>query len=260
MYTTLKSVLKEASELNMAIGAFNTHNLEMVQAIVKAANNQRTPVIIQTSEGTAKYVGMRTLVAVCKSLAEEYGVNVDLHLDHAKNWDNIREAVDAGFGSVMFDGSALPFKENILGTRRVVEDGVAVASDAVRLTDPAQAVEFIDKTDIDALAVAIGTNHGQYKSKTNINFDVLKSIYEVAQRPLVIHGGTGVSDNDIHRVIDLGIRKFNVGTELLVQWNRKSKELYDSNKENTSNRNNVIPALDVVQEVVEHKISLFKNI
>ena len=137
---------------------------------------------------------------------------------------------------------------------------VAVASDAVRLTDPAQAVEFIDKTDIDALAVAIGTNHGQYKSKTNINFDVLKSIYEVAQRPLVIHGGTGVSDNDIHRVIDLGIRKFNVGTELLVQWNRKSKELYDSNKENTSNRNNVMPALDVVQEVVEHKISLFKNI
>ena len=85
MYTTLKSVLEEASELNMAIGAFNTHNLEMVQAIVKAANNQRTPVIIQTSEGTAKYVGMRTLVAVCKSLAEEYGVNVDLHLDHAKN-------------------------------------------------------------------------------------------------------------------------------------------------------------------------------
>jgi fructose-bisphosphate aldolase class II len=280
MYTTLKNVLAEASELNMAIGAFNTHNLEMVQAIVKAANNQKTPVIIQTSEGTAMYVGMKTLVAVCKSLADEYGVDVDLHLDHAKKWDNIREAVDAGFGSVMYDGSALPFKENVLGTKRVVEyahaagasveaelgtvggteDGVVVDSDAVRLTEPSQAVEFIDKTDIDALAVAIGTNHGQYKSKTHINFEVLKSIYEVAKRPLVIHGGTGVSDEDIHHVIDLGIRKFNVGTELLVQWNRKSKELYDTNKENTSNRNNVIPALEAITKVVEYKISLFKNI
>ncbi len=280
MYTTLEKVLEEADELNMAVGAFNTHNLEMVQAIVRAACNQRTPVIIQTSEGTAKYVGMKTLVAVATSLADEYGVNVDLHLDHAKNWDNIREAVDAGYGSVMFDGSALPFKENILGTKRVVEyahaagasveaelgtvggteDGVAVDAGEVRLTDPDDAVEFIDKTGIDALAVAIGTNHGQYKSKTHINFEVLDSIHKVATKPLVIHGGTGVSDDDIHHVIDLGIRKFNVGTELLVRWNRTSKELYDTNKENCSNRNNVVPALDVITEIVEHKISLFKNI
>lgn len=280
MYTTLKNVLAEADQLNMAIGAFNTHNLEMVPAIVRAASNQKTPVIIQTSEGTANYIGMRTLVAVVKSLADEYGVDVDLHLDHAKNWDNIRAAVDAGYTSVMFDGSALPFKENILGTKRVVEyahaagasveaelgtvggteDGVVVENNNVRFTDPDDAVEFIEKTDIDALAVAIGTNHGQYKSKTNIHFDVLESIHAVAPRPLVIHGGTGVSDDDIHHVIDLGIRKFNVGTELLVQWNRKSKELYDTNKENTSNRNNVMPALEVITEIVEHKISLFKNI
>ena len=207
MYTTLKSVLAEADDLNMAIGAFNTHNLEMVPAIIHAACNQKTPVIIQTSEGTAKYVGMRTLVAVVKSLSDEYGVDAVLHLDHAKDWDNIREAVDAGFTSVMYDGSAFPFKENILGTRQVVEyahaagasveaelgtvggteDGVAVESKEVHLTDPADAVEFIKQTGIDALAVAIGTNHGQYKSKTHINFDVLKSISDVATRPLVIH-------------------------------------------------------------------------
>lgn len=280
MYTTLKSVLAEADDLNMAIGAFNTHNLEMVQAIIRAACNQKTPVIIQTSEGTAKYVGMRTLVAVVKSLSEEYGVDAVLHLDHAKDWGNIREAVDAGFTSVMYDGSAFPFKENILGTKQVVEyahaagasveaelgtvggteDGVAVKSKEVHLTDPADAAEFIKQTGIDALAVAIGTNHGQYKSKTHIDFDVLESINDVATRPLVIHGGTGVSEDDIHHVIDLGIRKFNVGTELLVQWNRKSRELYDANKENTSNRYNVMPALDVITKVVEHKISLFKNI
>ena len=279
MYTTLRDVLAEAEQLNMAIGAFKTHNLEMVQAIIKAANNQKTPVIVQTSEGTATYIGMKTLVAVCRSLAGEYGVNVDLHLDHAKDWDIIREAVDAGYASVMFDGSALPFKENILGTKRVVEyahaagtsveaelgtvggteDGIAVADSTVRLTDPNDAVEFVGKTGIDALAVAIGTNHGQYKSKTNINFEVLEAIHQVVAKPLVIHGGTGVSDEDVHGVIDRGIRKFNVGTELLVQWNRTSRELYDSNKENASNRNNVVPALEVVIGIVEHKISLFKN-
>lgn len=280
MYTTLVGMLSEAEELNMAIGAFNAHNLEMVPAIVRAASNQKTPVIIQTSEGTAKYVGMRTLVSVVRSLADEHGVDVALHLDHAKNWDNIREAVDAGYTSVMFDGSSLPFKENILGTKRVVEyahaagasveaelgtvggteDGVVVAANDVHLTNPQDAVDFIEKTGIDALAVAIGTNHGQYKSKTNINFDVLESIHRVATRPLVIHGGTGVSDGDIHKVIDRGIRKFNVGTELLVQWNLRSRELYSSNKENTSNRNNVVPALETITEVVEQKIRLFKNI
>lgn len=280
MYVTLREVLAEADQLNMAIGAFNTHNLEMTSAIVRGANNQRTPVVIQTSEGTARYVGMRALVAVARSLAEEYGVNVVLHLDHAKDWDTIRSAIDAGYSSVMFDGSSLPFKENVLGTRRVVEyahaagasveaelgtvggteDGVAVSAQDVRFTNPDDASAFIELTDIDALAVAIGTNHGQYKSKTNIHFDVLKAIKEVTTRPLVIHGGTGVSDADIHRVIKLGIRKFNVGTELLVQWNRLSRELYDTHRENVSNRENVVPALDAITAIVENKIGLFKNL
>ena len=105
----------------MAVGAFNTHNLEMCPSIIRVAARLHTPVIIQTSEGTASYVGHRNLVAVCKSMAEEYGVNVVLHLDHAKNFDEIRKALEAGYSLVMFDGSALPFKENILGTKRIVE-------------------------------------------------------------------------------------------------------------------------------------------
>lgn len=280
MYTTLKEVLKEANELNMAIGAFNTHNLEMLPAIIKAAVQEKTPVIIQTSCGTANYVGHRNLVAVCKSLAEEYGVDVVLHLDHAKDYDEIRKAIDAGYSSVMFDGSSLPLKENILGTKRVVayakahgvsveaelgtvggtEDGVAVAMDMVRYTDPDDAVTFVKQTGIDALAVAIGTNHGQYKSKTEISFDQLEKIRNAVDIPLVIHGGTGVKDEDVQRVIDLGIRKFNVGTELLVGWNRKSRECYDSHKENVSNRDNVVPCLDVITEIVRRKIQLFKNV
>lgn len=280
MYSTLKEVLKEANDLNMAVGAFNTHNLEMLPAIIKAAVKEKTPVIVQTSCGTANYIGHKNLVSICKSMADEYGAEVVLHLDHAKDYDEIRKAIDAGYSSVMFDGSSLPLKENILGTKRVVayakkygvsveaelgtvggtEDGIAVAQDEVRYTDPADAVEFVKQTGIDALAVAIGTNHGQYKSKTNINFERLKEIKDVVDIPLVIHGGTGVKEEDVKKVIDLGIRKFNVGTELLVGWNRESKVCYDEHKENISNRENVVPCLNVIEEIVSRKIKLFKNI
>ncbi len=280
MYSTLKEVLKEANDLNMAVGAFNTHNLEMLPAIIKAAVKEKTPVIVQTSCGTANYIGHKNLVSICKSMADEYGAEVVLHLDHAKDYDEIRKAIDAGYSSVMFDGSSLPLKENILGTKRVVayakkygvsveaelgtvggtEDGIAVAQDEVRYTDPADAVEFVKQTGIDALAVAIGTNHGQYKSKTNINFERLKEIKDVVDIPLVIHGGTGVKEEDVKKVIDLGIRKFNVGTELLVGWNRESKTCYDEHKENVSNRENVVPCLNVIEEIVSRKIKLFKNI
>ena len=280
MYSTLKEVLKEANDLNMAVGAFNTHNLEMLPAIIKAAVKEKTPVIVQTSCGTSNYIGHKNLVSICKSMADEYGAEVVLHLDHAKDYDEIRKAIDAGYSSVMFDGSSLPLKENILGTKRVVayakkygvsveaelgtvggtEDGIAVAQDEVRYTDPADAVEFVKQTGIDALAVAIGTNHGQYKSKTNINFERLKEIKDVVDIPLVIHGGTGVKEEDVKKVIDLGIRKFNVGTELLVGWNRESKACYDEHKENISNRENVVPCLNVIEEIVSRKIKLFKNI
>ena len=280
MYSTLKEVLKEANDLNMAVGAFNTHNLEMLPAIIKAAVKEKTPVIVQTSCGTANYIGHKNLVSICKSMADEYGAEVVLHLDHAKDYDEIRKAIDAGYSSVMFDGSSLPLKENILGTKRVVayakkygvsveaelgtvggtEDGIAVAQDEVRYTDPADAVEFVKQTGIDALAVALGTNHGQYKSKTNINFERLKEIKDVVDIPLVIHGGTGVKEEDVKKVIDLGIRKFNVGTELLVGWNRESKACYDEHKENISNRENVVPCLNVIEEIVSRKIKLFKNI
>lgn len=279
MYVTLKEVLTEANHLNMAIGAFNTHNLEMLPAIIEAAGKQKTPVIIQTSCGTANYVGHRNLVAVCKSMAEEYGVDVVLHLDHAKDFAEIRKAIRAGYSSVMFDGSSLPFKENILGTKQVVnfakeygvsveaelgtvggtEDGLVVSQDEVFYTDPKDAVAFVAETGIDALAVAIGTNHGQYMSKTDISFEQLEKIKKAVDIPLVIHGGTGVKDDDVKRVIELGIRKFNVGTELLVGWNRKSKECYEAHKENVSNRDNVVPCLETIEAIVARKINLFKN-
>ncbi len=280
MYTNLKRVLKKADALNMAVGAFNTHSLEMLPAIISAAKEQGTPVIIQTSVGTAQYVGHKNLVAVCKTMAEEAGIDVVLHLDHAKDYEDIKEAIDAGYSSVMFDGSSLPLKENILKTQQIIEyaknfnvsveaelgivggteDGIAASADEVRYTDPQEAAEFVKQTGIDALAVAIGTNHGQYKSKTNISFECLKEIKKAVDLPLVIHGGTGVKDEDVRKVIDLGIRKFNVGTELLVTWTKKSKELFGETPENASLRNNVVPCIRAVNQVVQKKIKLFKNL
>ncbi len=279
MYTNLKTVLKIADNLNMAIGSFNTHNLEMLPAIITAAKKQGTPVIVQTSVGTARYIGHQNLVAVCKSMSDVTGIDVVLHLDHAQKYDDIKEAIDAGYSSVMFDGSALPLKDNILKTKQVVnyaggrgvsveaelgtvggtEDGLAVNEQDSKLTDPADAVEFVAATGIDALAVAIGTSHGQYKSKTNINFARLEQIRNAVNLPLVIHGGTGVKDEDVKKVIDLGIRKFNVGTELLVAWTRKSIQLFAQTPENASLRNNVVPCLEDIQTIVETKIGLFKN-
>lgn len=280
MYVTLKEVLKTANDLNMAIGAFNTHNLEMMPAIVRAAEKQKTPVIIQSTIGTASYVGYHNMVAVAKAMSEEHGVDVVLHLDHAKDFTEIRKAIKAGYSSVMYDGSSLPFKENILGTKQVVEfakdfgvsvegelgtvggteDGLVVTQDQVFYTDPKDAVTFVKETGIDALAVAIGTNHGQYKSKTDISFSQLEKIKAAVNIPLVVHGGTGVKEDDVRKVIDLGIRKFNVGTELLVNWNISSKDSYNEHKENVSNRENVLPALSKIEEIVERKIHLFKNI
>lgn len=280
MYTTLKEVTSRAEELNYTVGAFNAHNLEMLPDMIRAAKEQGSPIIIQTSIDTAKYIGHENFVAVCKSMATKEMVDVVLHLDHARNFDDIKEAIDKGYTSVMFDGSHLPLKENIMKTRAVVEyahkrgvsvegelgtiggteEGIHVGENDKVYTDPKDAVEFVKATKVDALAVAIGTNHGQYKSKTEVNIPLLMEIDTAVDVPLVIHGGTGVNEHDIHELINNGIRKFNVGTELLVAWTRKAKETFGETKETKSLRHNVIPCNEAVKEIVKHKISIFMNV
>lgn len=277
MYRNLKEVLQIAEENNMTIGAFNMHNLEMLPAIIRSTKKSGTPIIIQTSVGTAKYIGMNVVVNVCKTIANEEGYDVCLHLDHCTDTDEIKEAIDAGFSSVMFDGSALDFKENILKTKEVVEfahrKGVSVEGelgslsgveedmnhDKSHFTDPAKAKEFVEKTGVDALAVSVGTAHGSYKAKTNIDFELLKNINNNVSKPLVIHGGTGVKDEHIKLCIENGVRKFNVGTELLVGWTVVAREMFNESEDNASLRNNIIPCNERVQEKVEEKIELFLN-
>ncbi|MHC5228771.1 class II fructose-bisphosphate aldolase [Enterococcus sp. LJL99] len=279
MYTTLKDVTKTASELNFTVGAFNTHNLEMLPEMLAAAKEMGAPIIIQTSVDTAKYIGYHVLVSVVKTIADTEMVDAVLHLDHARNFDDIKEAIDSGYTSVMYDGSHLPFKENILKTRAVVEyahkhgvsvegelgtiggteEGIHVAENDKVYTKPEDAVIFVKETGVDALAIAIGTNHGQFKSKTDVNIPLLKEIHSVVDIPLVIHGGTGVKEEDYPELINNGIRKFNVGTELLVNWTEAAKASFGETTVNQSLRYNVIPANERCKEIVKHKIGLFMN-
>ncbi len=279
MYTTLKDVTRRAEELNYTVGSFNAHNLEMLPDMIRAAKEKGAPIIIQTSVDTAKYIGHENLVAVCKSMATKEMVDVVLHLDHARKFDDIKEAIDKGYTSVMFDGSHLPFKENIMKTRAVVEyahkfgvsvegelgtiggteEGIHVDENDKVYTDPIDAAEFVKATGVDALAVAVGTNHGQYKSKTEVNVQLLREINDVVNIPLVIHGGTGVKESDIHQLINNGVRKFNVGTELLVAWTKTAKETFGETKVTKSLRHNIIPCNQAVKEIVKHKIDIFMN-
>lgn len=280
MYTTLKEVTSQAEQLNFTVGAFNAHNLEMLPEMIRGAKEMGAPIIIQTSVETAKYIGMSILVAVVKEIAETEMVDAVLHLDHARDFTDIKEAIDSGYTSVMYDGSHLPFKENILKTQAVVayahkhgvsvegelgtiggtEEGIHVEENDKVYTKPEDAVQFVQATDVDALAIAIGTNHGQFKSKTEVNIPLLKEIDAVVGVPLVIHGGTGVKEEDYPELINNGIRKFNVGTELLVNWTKTAKESFSETPVNKSLRHNVIPANEVVKEIVKHKIKLFMNV
>lgn len=280
MYYNLREATRFAQETNMTIGSFNTHNLEMLPSMLRAAKNMGTPISIQTSVGTAEYIGHSVLVSVVKSFAEEEMVDAVLHLDHAKDFDDIKKAIDAGYSSVMFDGSDLPFKENVLRTKAIVdyahtrnvsveaelgtiggtEEGITIESNLAVLTKPEDAQKFVELTNVDALAVAIGTNHGQYKSKTNCDIPLLKRIHAAVDIPLVVHGGTGVKESDYSDLINNGVRKFNVGTELLVNWNSKAKEQFSETAIDRSIRHNVMPANEAIQKIVEHKLSLFRNL
>ncbi|MGT2666841.1 class II fructose-bisphosphate aldolase [Streptococcus rifensis] len=279
MYKTMKEVTDIAEKLNMTIGAFNMHNLEMLPDMIRAAEEVGAPIIIQTSIDTAKYIGYSVVVAVVKALANNSLVDVALHLDHARDFEAIKDAIAAGYSSIMFDGSNLPFKENIEKTRLVAEyahargvsvegelgtiggteEGISVAENDKVYTRPDDAVIFVNETGVDALAVGIGTNHGQFKSKTDVQVPLLKEIHRVVDVPLVIHGGTGVKEEDYPELINNGIRKFNVGTELLVNWTQEAKDAFAETAVNKSLRHNIIPANQKVKEIVKHKMTLFMN-
>lgn len=218
MLTSLSSILTKASRRRYAVGAFNVNNLETLQAIMAAAEAERAPVILQTSEGAIAYAGMEELATLVNIAAKKSKRPIVLHLDHGKDEELIVQAIQSGwYTSVMFDGSNLPLKENIHRTKRIVklahrnrvsveaevgaiggiEDFVSVEDRDARFTDPKGAAQFVRATKCDALAIAIGTKHGAYKFKgeSKLDFDRLKRIAEAVDVPLVLHGASGVPAN-----------------------------------------------------------------
>lgn len=280
MYKNLIDLFKE-NEGKGAVGAFNVHCFEMLPAMIGAAGELGVPGILQTSLGTAKYIGLEPLIAAVKAIAEKSSISVALHMDHCKDIEALKEAIDLGYSSVMYDGSSLSLEENIKNTKEVVayahernvsvegevgsiggaEEGVVVAKDDAMYTKPEDALYFAQSTGVDALAVSIGTTHGQYKSKAKINYELLTELKaKLGSTGLVLHGGTGVSDEDMRRCVREGMKKINVGTELNKSYIEVVRETFTADDVTplTSLRNLLGPANDKIAEVVKEKASLFR--
>ncbi|KKW33253.1 MAG: Fructose-bisphosphate aldolase [Candidatus Uhrbacteria bacterium GW2011_GWA2_53_10] len=215
MLTTLTKILVSANKNGYAVGAFNVNSLEILQGIMAAAKSERSPVIVQTSEGAIEYAGLDELGTLVHLAAHKTDLPVVLHLDHGKNYELVVEAIESGYyTSVMYDGSSLPYAENVKRTKEIValahakrisveaelgaiagiEDFVSVKERDAHFTDPKQAADFVKKTGCDALAVAIGTSHGAYKFRgsSQLDFERLKTIKRAVKVPLVLHGASGV--------------------------------------------------------------------
>ena len=273
MLTTMQPMLAQAKAEGKGVPAFNIHALEVVPMMIHTAAEKQSPVIMQVSVSTAKYIGFQLLTNVVKTVAETMEIPVALHLDHANKLEDIQAALDGGFTSVMYDGSRLPLDENIRNTQEAValaraagasieaELGIVGRGKIIEeypYTDPQDALTFVKETCVDALAVGIGTHHGQYKAKTNINLDVLKKIHETVDIPLVLHGGTGVKEEDVRTCVKLGMYKLNFGTELNVAWVRRAKEAFGEAEPDTSLRELMITCNNAMADVIRRKIDLVR--
>ena len=294
--TTPKEIFPKAYEGHYAIGAFNVNNMEILQGIMWAAEEEKSPVILQISAGARKYAGHNYIIKMVEAAVEESTVPVVLHLDHGANFEICKEVIDGGFTSVMIDGSHLPYEENIAITKKVVdyahERGVWVEAELGQLagieehvvaeksvfTDPDQAVEFVERTGCDSLAIAIGTSHGAYKffGEPKLDFDRLKKITELLPGyPLVLHGASsvpqefvemankyggkiagarGVPEEMLREAAKYGVCKINIDTDIrLAITATVRKELWE-HPENFDPRKFLGPARDAVKAMVQHKI------
>lgn len=278
MLTNFNAMLQTAYQQKKAIGSFNFYNYETLKGILQAAEEKETPVIVSFGK---KYLANMTLDevrAIVAAAARTRKIDVCLHLDHCNNLDIIYQAIRSGFTSVMYDGSALPFEENVANTKRVCEvahaNGVSVeaelgslaageashegsADDVEVYTNPDAAKEFAAKTGVDALAVSIGTVHGLYKGTPNIRVDILKSINETLHIPLVLHGGSGTPEEKVKECISNGIAKINVNTEISDYTVQHTKALLANETPHLSVV--ALKQMQYVSEVVEKYMDIFAN-
>lgn len=270
MLVNFKDILADAKKNKYGVGLFNTVNLEMAKGVLAAAEELRAPVIIGSAEVLLNCSELRELADMLKPMAERATVPVVLHLDHGLTEERVKEAISLGFTSVMYDCSSKPYEENkkcladivkLAHANNITVEGElghvgsnANAADHNIYTDPMQAKEFAEETGVDALAVAIGTAHGVYKEKPVLDIGRLKEIADVVDVPLVLHGGSGLTDDDFRNVIKNGISKVNIFTDINTAL---CKYIHDNWTENLGYTKLIPGAVEAVKQVVMNKIKLF---
>lgn len=269
-----KELLLHAQKNGYAVPAFNCHNLEIIQVIVETANELRSPVIIAGTPGTFDYAGRDYIQSIVETAAKKYNIPIVLHLDHHTKIEDIEASLKLGTKSVMIDASHHSYDENIAIVKKVVElahkfdatveaelgilggqeDDLVVNEKDSKYTNPQQAVDFVKKTGIDSLAVAIGTAHGLYKEDPKLDFERLKEIRSLVTIPLVLHGASGVPEEAVKKTISLGITKVNIATELKIPFSHKLREYLVAHPEENDPRKYMKDAKKAMAEVVKEKI------
>ena len=295
---TSKEMFEKALKSDYAVGAFNVNNMEIIQGIVDAAKEENAPLILQVSAGARKYARPAYLRKLVEAAIEDTGLDIVLHLDHGEDFEICKQCIDGGFTSVMIDGSKHEFEENIRLTKEVVdyahahgvvveaelgklagvEDNIKVDARSATFTDPAEAKEFVERTGVDSLAIAIGTSHGAYKFKGEpyLDFERLKEIHKLLpQTPLVLHGAStvlpefvkkcneyggnipgaqGVPEEMIREAAKYGICKVNIDTDLRLAMTAEIRKFLIETPQEFDPRKYLGPARDAIQKMVQHKI------
>lgn len=276
---TSKELLLNAQKGHYAIGAFNVENMEMVMAVLSAAEEQKSPVIMQTTPGTIKFAGVDFYYANVAAAAKRAKVPVVMHLDHGNSFSMAMSAFRAGYTSIMIDGSKLPFEENIALTKSVVEachaGNVPVEGELGKVggkeddlenddenpyTDPQEALEFVERTGVDSLAVGIGTAHGIYRKEPKINVEVLGEIFKIVDVPLVMHGTSGVPDKTVEECISHGICKVNYATDLRIAFTKGVKEYMKENPDAFDPKKYAALGMEEVKKYVMQKMEVMGSV
>jgi fructose-bisphosphate aldolase class II len=286
---TLKQTVWEAREKKVAVGHFNISNLEALWGIFRAAQSLNVPVIIGVSEGERDFVGVKLVASAVKSIREEFDYPIYLNADHTYSFDRVKEAIDAGFDSVIVDGAKLSFEENVKLTKQCVDYARAsgrevlveaelgyigqsskvldeipegVMLDESSLTDPVKAKEFVELTGVDMLAPAVGNFHGMLRGGVDpkLNIERVKQVAESTGVPLVLHGGSGNSEDDFKQAIANGINIVHINTEIRLAFRDAVKKALQENPEEVAPYKFLKPGMLAVQEVVEKKLRFFNNL
>ena len=275
---TSKEILIDAQKNHYAVGAFNANNMEIVQAIIETAEEERAPVIVQASQGAIKYAGLEMIVSMVKTMAEKARIPVVLHLDHGTDYYQNILCLRAGFTSLMFDGSKLSFDENVAMTKKVVEmahvcnvpveaeigqigkmdssDEPGVARERIKefMADPEEAERFVKMTGIDSLAAAVGTIHGCKEQIAQLDIPRIEKIRDLTGVPLVLHGASGASDEEIRKGIAAGISKINIDTRIRMFFTKATREFLAQNTDEIDPRKMLAPAKEAAKEVIRGRI------